>query len=74
MTIASSKTLEDAIKLALRDMLSLLTDATALSREEAYALLGAIADIKIANVVDPEVTVRVSVPKYVFKQAQRKLQ
>jgi amidase len=73
MTIASSKTLEDASKIALRDMLSLLTNETVLSREEAYALLGAIADIKIANVVDPEVTVRVSVPKYVFKQAKRKL-
>ncbi len=30
------------------------------------------ADIKIANIVDPEVTVRVAVPKYVFQQAKRK--
>ena len=37
-----------------------------------YALLGAVADIKIANIVDPEVTVRVAVPKYVFHQAKRK--
>ena len=72
MTIASSKTLEEASRTALRDMMSLLTDETSLTREEAYALLGAIADIKIANVVDPEVTVRVAVPKYVFKQAKRK--
>ncbi|MGA3297671.1 MAG: hypothetical protein ABSD41_09495, partial [Candidatus Bathyarchaeia archaeon] len=73
MTIASSKTVEEASRLALRDMLTLLTNETTLAREEAYALLGAIADIKIANLVDPEVTVRVSVPKYVFKQAKRRL-
>ena len=72
MTIASAKTLEEASKIALKDMLDLLTQETNLSREEAYALLGAIADIKIANVVDPEVTVRVAVPKYVFRQAKRK--
>ena len=71
MTIASAKTLEKASKIALRDMLDLLTEETALSHEEAYALLGAIADIKIANVVDPEVTVRVAVPKYIFRQGKR---
>jgi amidase len=72
MTIASAKTLEEASKTALKDMLDLLTEETTLSPEEAYALLGAVADIRIANVVDPEVTVRVAVPKYVFKQAKRK--
>jgi amidase len=72
MTIASSKTLEEASKIALSDMVDLLAGETNLTREEAYALLGAIADIKIANVVDPEVTVRVAVPKYVFRQAERR--
>jgi amidase len=72
MTVASAKTLEEASRIALIDMVSLLTEETALAREEAYALLGAIADIKIANVVDPDVTVRVAVPKYVFRQAERK--
>ena len=72
MTIASAKTLDEASKTALKDMLAVLTEETPLSREEAYALLGAVADIKIANIVDPEVTVRVAVPKYVFQQAKRK--
>ena len=72
MTIASAKTLEEASKIALSDMVDLVARETELTREEAYALLGAIADIKIANVVDPEVTVRVVVPKYVFRQAKRK--
>jgi amidase len=72
MTIASAKTVEEASQLALKDMIELLVDETNLSREEAYALLGAVADVKIANLVDPEVTVRVAVPKYVFRQSKRK--
>lgn len=72
MTIASAKTVEEASRLALGDMVNYLTSTTSLSREEAYALLGAVADVKIANLVDPEVTVRVAVPKYVFNQAKRK--
>jgi amidase len=72
MTIASAKTVEEASRLALKDMVELLVEETNLSREEAYALLGAVADVKIANLVDPEVTVRVAVPKYVFRQSKRK--
>lgn len=72
MTIASAKTVEEASRLALKDMVELLTEETSLSREEAYAISGAIAEVKIANLVDPEVTVRVDVPIYVFKQAKRK--
>lgn len=72
MTVASSKTLEEASKTALKDMIDMLTDETTLTREEAYVLLGAVGDIKIANIVDPEVTVRVAVPKYVFRQARKR--
>lgn len=72
MTIASAKTIEDASRIALKDMLELLLERTSLTREEAYALLGAIADVKIANLVDPEVTVRVTVPRSVFKHGKRK--
>jgi amidase len=72
MTIASAKSLEEASKSALKDMLGLLIERTNLTREQAYALLGAIADVKIANLVDPEVTVRVAIPKHVFKTAKRK--
>jgi len=72
ITIASAANLEDASKTALNDMIDLLVEETVLTKEEAYAMLGAIADIKIANVVDPEVTVRVAVPKYVFAQGRKK--
>ncbi len=72
MTVASARTVEDASKIALNDMLELLVKRTSLTREEAYALLGATADVKIANLVDPEVTVRVAVPRSVFDQGKRK--
>jgi amidase len=74
MTIASAKSLEDASKTALKDMLELLLEKTNLTREQAYALLGAIADVRIANLVDPEVTVRVAIPKYIFKGAKQRPQ
>lgn len=72
ITVASAKTIEEASRLALGDMLRLLTEETNLDQQEAYALLGAIADVRIANIVDPEVTVRVVVPKYVFRQGKAK--
>jgi amidase len=71
MTIASAKSLEDASRTALKDMLELLVQKTKLTREQAYALLGAIADVRIANLVDPDVTVRVVIPKYVFKRTRQ---
>jgi amidase len=71
MTIASAKSLEAASMTALKDMLGLIRERTSLTREEAYALLGAIADVRIANLVDPEVTVRVAIPKRVLKRAKR---
>lgn len=63
MTIASAKSLEEACKLALMDMISLIKERADMSDEEAYTLLGAAADVRIANIVDPEVTVRVSIKK-----------
>jgi amidase len=72
MTIASAKTVEEASKTALKDMHELILERTSLTGEEAYALLGAIADVKVANLVDPEVTVRVAVPRNIFKQKRQK--
>jgi amidase len=72
MTIASAKSLEEASKTAVKDMLELLIQKTNLTREDAYALLGAIADVRIANLVDPDVTVRVAIPKYVFKRTKQR--
>jgi amidase len=67
MTIASAEGgLEDAIRLALQDMISWLQQDKGLSPEEAYVLISIAGDVRIGQIVDPAVTVRVSVPKAVF--------
>jgi amidase len=67
MTLASAEGgLEDAIRLALQDMISWLQRDRGLSQEEAYVLVSIAGDVRIGQIVDPAVTVRVAMPKTVF--------
>jgi amidase len=67
MSIASAEGgLEEAIKIALQDMVSWLQRDKGLSAEEAYVLISIAGDVRIGQIVDPAVTVRVTVPKAVF--------
>lgn len=66
MTVASAETLEAAIRIALLDMVSWLGRAYGLSQEEAYVLTSIAGDVRIGQIVDPMVTVRVAIPKGVF--------
>lgn len=67
MTIASSEEgLEAAIRIALQDMIEWLQQDKGLSPEEAYVLVSIAGDVRIGQIVDPAVTVRVAVPKAVF--------
>jgi len=67
MTIASAEGgLEGAIRLALEDMVGWLQRDKGLSAEEAYVLISIAGDVRIGQIVDPAVTVRVAVPKAVF--------
>lgn len=66
MSVASAEGLEPAIKLALADMVEWLQKEKNLSPEEAYALVSMTGDVRIGQVVDPMVTVRVAVPKGIF--------
>lgn len=63
MTIASAKTLEQAVKLAVRDAVDLLVEEKGLTDEEAYLLITIKADVEICQVVDPLVTVRVAMDR-----------
>lgn len=67
MNLASAKTLEDAVKLAVRDAIDLLADEKGLSEDEAYLLLTVKADIEICQVVDPLVTVRVAMDRTFYE-------
>jgi amidase len=66
MCVASAEGLEQAIKLALQDMVDWLHLEHTLSAEEAYMLVSLAGDVRISQVVDPMVTVRVAVPKRLF--------
>jgi amidase len=67
MTIASAEGgLEEAIRIALQDMVAWLQRDKGLSPEEAYVLVSIVGDVRIGQIVDPAVTVRVAMPKAVF--------
>jgi len=67
MCVASAEGLEQAIKLALQDMVDWLKMEKNLSGEEAYVLVSLVGSVRIGQIVDPAVTVRVTVPKDVFR-------
>ncbi|WMJ83677.1 acetamidase/formamidase family protein [Oscillospiraceae bacterium LTW-04] len=62
--IASDKTLEAAIKVAVDDTVSFLMKKLSLSFPDAYRLLSATCDIQISQVVNDMLTVRVHCPKF----------
>jgi amidase len=66
MCVASAESLEEAIHGALVDMVDWLEQDRRLSREEAYVLVSLAGDVRIGQIVDPEVTVRVALPKDIF--------
>ena len=52
MTMAFDPDLDDAVVIALRDMISLICARTKLLREEAYALCSLAADLRVTQVVN----------------------
>jgi len=70
MTIASAKTIEEAVKIAVRDVIDLLVEEKGLSEDEAYLLITVKADIEICQVVDPLMTVRVAMDRDFFEELE----
>jgi amidase len=66
MSVASAEGLEIAIKIALQDMVGWLETDKHISAEEAYVLVSIAGAVRIGQIVDPAVTVRVAVPKKIF--------
>ena len=66
MFVASAEGLEAAIRTALQDMVKWLEKDKQLSKEEAYVLISLAGDVRIGQIVDPAVTVRVAIPKNIF--------
>jgi amidase len=69
MTVASAEGLNAAIKMSLEDMVAWLVSEKGLTSEEAYILSSLAGDVRIGQIVDPAVTVRVAMPKGIFTEA-----
>lgn len=65
-TIASAVDVSDAAKLAVADMIEYLKQHAQLSFNEAYMLLSVYGSVKISQLVDPLLTVRVAISKEVL--------
>jgi amidase len=61
--IASAKSVEEACKIANEDMILALRRAKGLSWEHAYMLSSLIGNLRISQVVDPLMTVRMAISK-----------
>lgn len=62
--IASCETVEEAWKVAVEDMHEYLTTETVMTSNEAVMLASLTGDLIICQVVNPNKTVRMSVPRY----------
>lgn len=69
MTIGNGKNLEEAARQASLDMIEIIQRKLGFSREDAYMFLSAIGDLRISQLVDPLVTVRMAVSKKYLKEA-----
>ncbi|MCA0988445.1 acetamidase/formamidase family protein [Guptibacillus algicola] len=62
--IASSQTLEEAVKIATELMIDRIVEKTGMSVSEVTMLMSAVGQVEICQVVDPLMTVRFVVPKW----------
>ncbi len=68
MTTAWGEIVEDAARIALRDMIDWIVEEKGLTREEAYAICSCVVDIRISQLVDITPGVRAVLPKSIFKK------
>lgn len=68
--IVSGPDLPKLCREACRSAVALVMERGGLSFDEAYALVGQTADLKIAQLVNPVGTVSVFIPKYIFSEIE----
>ncbi|MFL6581878.1 MAG: acetamidase/formamidase family protein [Burkholderiales bacterium] len=67
MSIGSTRPLMDALRLACSDLIGWMVEDYGYDKYEALQLLGQVAQIKIANVVDPQYSVACAIDKKYLK-------
>ncbi|MBN1678609.1 MAG: acetamidase/formamidase family protein [Candidatus Thermoplasmatota archaeon] len=63
MSYAAAKTLDEAARLATSDMVRFISNSRGVGFEESYMLASVAADLRISQVVDPLVAVRMAIQK-----------
>lgn len=63
MTMGFDEDLDDAVKMALRDMIALIQEKAGLSREDAYTLCSLAADLRVTQTVDVNKGIHCLLPK-----------
>ncbi|MBN1834840.1 MAG: acetamidase/formamidase family protein [Spirochaetales bacterium] len=66
VTIGLGPTLDEAASCALNDMMDLIHQKTGRSLEEISMLISAVGDLRVCQIVDPQKTARVEMPKSIF--------
>jgi amidase len=66
VTIGLGPTLDEAASCALNDMMDLIHQRTGRSLDEISMLISAVGDLKVCQIVDPQKTARVEMPKTIF--------
>lgn len=64
--LASAETLDEATNAAVRDMIDLLHPHTSLTMSHLTMLMSAVGQTQVSQIVDPLITSRFFVPKYVL--------
>jgi acetamidase/formamidase len=67
MTMAFDPDLDDAVVIALRDMIKLICARTGISREDAYTLCSLAADLRVTQVVNGSKGIHVMLEKALLK-------
>src|SRR5271155_2409328 len=70
MTMAFDPDLDDAVVIALRDMIKLICTRTGISREDAYTLCSLAADLRVTQVVNGAKGIHVMLEKTLLERAQ----
>jgi amidase len=73
VTIGHGPTLDAAAATALEDMLELLRHKTGRSVEEISMLISAVGDLRVCQIVDPQKTARVEMPRSVLPEPEQPL-
>lgn len=66
MTMGFHPDLDDAVAVALREMIALICERTSLSKEDAYTLCSLAADLRVTQTVDVNKGIHIMLPKEVI--------